>query len=300
MSNTQWNCPICTNLNHENVSKCDICGYSNEQKVTLNQMCFCKKQLKKYKFEDTRVCACCCNLYINSNGMEFYRCMGGQQCEFEQITTEYYEICSKCFNRRETVIDDDKNDFISTKTESIMNIISEETKILTNINQRKQYMSRIYRFWYLLWIAKLNRKELTKYFNDFYDKELQEIKTDIDLKELELSYDIFVNSKNMDTNISQQINEILLEWFGLKKELQFFDEEKKENEQKPVEFEDIQCVNIYKCAVRKRMEFLMNIFKKHFLTKYVYANDAKDTNDTVEYVDIFEHALKGYTAVNLL
>ncbi len=57
----------------------------------------------------------------------------------------------------------------------------------------------------------------------------------------------------MDTTTSKTINEISMKWFGLNQELEFFDEQKKENEQHPVEFEDVKCVNIYTCSVRKRI-----------------------------------------------
>ncbi len=75
-----------------------------------------------------------------------------------------------------------------------------------------------------------------------------------------------------------------MEWYSLQKEQEFLDEENKDNEQQTVEFEDVKCVNIYKCNVRKRMKFLMNVFKQYFLTKYVYNNY---NDDAIEYISSY-------------
>eukprot|EP01084_Bolivina_argentea_P206873 353086_1 len=139
----------------------------------LYKLCFCKKQMKKYQYWSK--CICCCNEY-KKNEMEFYWCGRRTECEYVKISTVDYVICSKCFNKRYDETYNSTNDFISTKTEANIKIISEEIKKLNDIQKRKKYMFRIYTFLYTAWISKLNDDELTQYFNDFYNKALEKIR----------------------------------------------------------------------------------------------------------------------------
>eukprot|EP01084_Bolivina_argentea_P292463 502789_1 len=134
-------------------------SHSYNSNANINQICFCKKQMTKFQYEWS-VCRCCCSVY-NPNEMEFYWCGRGTQCEYVKICAFDYIICKTCFNARYNEIDDNKNDFMTTKTKANMKIISEETKKLNDIQQRKKYMWRIYFYLYQGWIAKLNNNELT-------------------------------------------------------------------------------------------------------------------------------------------
>eukprot|EP01084_Bolivina_argentea_P206872 353083_1 len=140
----------------------------------LYKLCFCKKEMTKYKSK-FGICKCCYKEY-NPNKMEFYWCGRGRECEYNKISTDIFQACSKCFNKIYDETDDNKNDFISIKTKTNIKIISEEIKKLNDIQKRKKYMFRIYTFLYTAWISKLNDDELTQYFNDFYNKALEKIR----------------------------------------------------------------------------------------------------------------------------
>eukprot|EP01084_Bolivina_argentea_P242996 407467_1 len=141
--------------------------------VNINKMCFCKKKLQQTK-STSGSCFCCCNKYKpNKNKMQFYGCPRNKECVYYKISASRYRTCSRCFNREYKRIEDSKNDFLYTKTKANMKIISEEVGKVPAIGQRKKYMYAIYKDLYTWWIAKLNNDELTKDFNDFYDKQLQ-------------------------------------------------------------------------------------------------------------------------------
>eukprot|EP01084_Bolivina_argentea_P228047 385240_1 len=140
--------------------------------------------------------------------------------------------------------------------------------------------------------------------NEEYEVEIRRpMINDFDVRQLELTN--FINNKHTATQKSNTLDEISLQWFHLGQEIEVIE---LESEEYIPEFEDIKCINIYKCGVRKRIKFQMDLFNKHFLSKYVYVNnkDAKDEKDekdnivNVEYIDIFQYSLEGYTVVNLL
>ena len=97
----------------------------SQANVKLNQICFCKKQLKKMKKGTTLkvTCNCCCKEY-DLNEMGFYWCDGADTCKYFQISAISYGHCAKCFNRRCTYVEEDEMDFISFKTKANMKIIS--------------------------------------------------------------------------------------------------------------------------------------------------------------------------------
>eukprot|EP01084_Bolivina_argentea_P257737 434285_1 len=137
--------------------------HSHNSNVNIHQICFCKKPLKKSDAKSGG-CLSCCQMY-SPNETQFFWCDQDQQCDYIKISAqEYYAICSKCFNRRYNGINDIKTDFISIKTKANMKIMSEEMKVLNDIQQRKKYMSGIYTFLYRKWIVK-SLLEVAKFTN---------------------------------------------------------------------------------------------------------------------------------------
>eukprot|EP01084_Bolivina_argentea_P055186 101179_1 len=174
--------------------------------TNINQICFCGKSLKKYQYKWDYPCNCCCKQY-NSNEMEFYDCGPEQECDYWKISTVACMVCEECFNSKDYDLKQNDNDFILNKTKSNMQIISNKMKQLTDIEQRKQYMISIYDNLYDSWIAKLQNQILANQFNEFYEKELEKIKDDVDVHELELNDDIFVSNSNKQFK-SNQLKEI--------------------------------------------------------------------------------------------
>eukprot|EP01084_Bolivina_argentea_P259109 437095_1 len=219
--------------------------------TNINQTCFCGKSLtKRQAIQSKRPCLCCGKQY-NPNEMEFYGCNQRNQCKFQQISAYGYVVCAQCFNSKNYDLGDSGNDFTFNKTKSNMKIISDKLNKLTDIQQRKKCMDEMCFMLYQCWIAKLKNELLTQKFNDFYNEALAKIKNDMDAHELELNDDIFTSNSNKQFDPQQlaEMNKISLEWFGLTQELQV---EEEKTEKKMIEFEDIECPNIYKCVTRKK------------------------------------------------
>eukprot|EP01084_Bolivina_argentea_P061616 112635_1 len=181
----------------------------------MNQTCFCGTSLTKYQYQWDYPC-CCCGKQYNPNEIEFYACFAGAKCKYTQISPAAYVVCAQCFNSKHYDLKDSENDFIVNKTNSNMKIISDKFKTLIDIQQRKKCIDEMYFILYQCWIAKLQNDALTQQFNEFYNKELEKIKSDTDAHELELNDDIFTNNSNKEFDPQQlaEMNKISLEWFG--------------------------------------------------------------------------------------
>eukprot|EP01083_Nonionella_stella_P059374 155337_1 len=92
-------------------------------------------------------------------------------------------------------------------------------------------------------------------------------------------------STKQSTNI--RLKKIAMEWHGLMTE----------NEAKEAEFEDTCSGDLMDCSVCKRVEFVMSLYKKYFLLKYVYK---KKTYLDIEFVDVFLHSLGDYGGIELM
>ena len=137
-------------------------------------------------------------------------------------------------------------------------------------------------------------------FHKMYQSTLQEIVNRIDLDELELNQDIFLNEDSIYGINTKSVNGISLKWQILNAEI--IDSEKKEfnSEFESAQFASYSCHNILKCAATSRIKFIMNLYKDHFLKSYVYDDANCRNNDDAEYADIFMQCLSSYSTISLL
>ena len=145
-------------------------------------------------------------------------------------------------------------------------------------------------------------KEYTKLiesFYSFYNKILASITKNIDTKQLELKESIFPDktASNLNPTLTKVLNQIALEWSTIND--LYHDPS--------VATKDNQCDLVKHCRRSQRIIFIMKIYKTYFLSKYVYpyfdANDAEKItvdNTKPDFIDIFNHALKGYSVIDLL
>ena len=90
------------------------------------------------------------------------------------------------------------------------------------------------------------------------------------------------------------LNSIALEWFTVNDEI-------KANESKTSEFEmNIDLNDLKRIPFVKRLVFISDLFKKHFLQSFVYDKSEQKSNNALEYVTIFQRSLKGYSVLHLL
>eukprot|EP01083_Nonionella_stella_P266579 901611_1 len=92
-------------------------------------------------------------------------------------------------------------------------------------------------------------------------------------------------SSNQSTNI--RLKRIAMGWHSLMTE----------NAAKETELEDTCSGDLRDCSVRKRVHFVMGLYKKYFLLKYVYK---KDPHLDIEFVDVFLHSLGDYDGIQLM
>eukprot|EP01083_Nonionella_stella_P117980 352051_1 len=90
-----------------------------------------------------------------------------------------------------------------------------------------------------------------------------------------------------------ELKRISLKWHILREEQKF----ETEKQEKVSECEDICCNDTTKCRARKRIQLLMGLYKEYFLKRFVYGEDSAHA---VQYIEIFENALDGYTVTCLL
>ena len=153
-------------------------------------------------------------------------------------------------------------------------------------------------------IAKsVGHMEMYKHFTTFYESILSPITTDIDKSQLELDPTIFVYEKKFESSAFSAMMKILhpisLKWITINAT---------DNTLSGAGFEDYDCNLVSKCISSQRIILVMDIYKQYFLSKYVYScsdsdqNESKDDEDNVipEFVDVFNHVLRGYSVVHLL
>ena len=137
-------------------------------------------------------------------------------------------------------------------------------------------------------------------FGLFYEEVISAIPFRIDKKQLELNDDIFINndiSKPNRTLSTQILNQISLKWFTINCD---------DPEIEAVSYDNYECDLVSKCISSQRIKLVMEIYRDYFLSEYVYCDQNKakmyDKQDKTEpqFLDIFNHALRKYSAINLL
>eukprot|EP01083_Nonionella_stella_P069652 185793_1 len=251
----------------------------------VNQMCYCMKPLKKTAAKNR--CECCCKEYPQED-VSFYGCDAGDECTYYQISKRWYYVCSVCFHSKREDLghnehkenEDNGRIFRLQKVKATLNIMKER---LNDETRKAKHLDSIRWFMYTCFIRKLNDDQLEEEFNAFYEEQLALHAKEIDLKELELKEDMMPSDKQ-STNI--RLKRIAMEWHSLMTE----------NAAKEAEFEDTCSGDLTDCSVRKRVQFVMGLFKKYFLFKYVYK---KKTHLDIEFVDVFLHSLGDYDGIQL-
>ena len=126
-------------------------------------------------------------------------------------------------------------------------------------------------------------------FTNLYEKELEEIRKAIDFEELGLNGHPFVH-QDSDQNLTKKekhlLTDVALRWSALTEEVKAWD------------YGQNGCRAMAECAAMKRMDFVMSLYRKHFLSVHVYGD--KDEDGSTDYLSIFLNALKGYDSVFLL
>eukprot|EP01083_Nonionella_stella_P055402 146159_1 len=292
-----WKCLFCDLLNEPHSPDCSQCKRANTALVNINQICLCGRKVIQYS-EPWRQCYSCCKvLEAKENG--YYDC-SQQECTYRQMTGDCFKVCSACYENVKSSSIDSKHSFLFCKVVSMMNRIQKETKQYKDNDERRRRMDWVFVLISQRCIAKLSTflneseyKEIQEIFNTFYGAAMDKIKHSIDSTQLGLSSGVFVNEKNMKRNQWLKMSQLSLKWQMLADEHKY----EKEKEEKVSQFEDLYCSDFVKCQIRKRVQFVMSLYKDHFLKQFVYGeDDAKG----MQYIEIFENALDGYTATDLL
>eukprot|EP01083_Nonionella_stella_P010182 29098_1 len=251
---------------------------NKSQELSVNQICYCLQPLKEMR-ERMELCDCCCTEYPKED-VSFYYCGTHSQCTYYQMTSRRYFVCSACFHTRDD-LESTPNDFRLNKIKATIKIMK---KRLKHERLRGKHLYWIRWIMYDFFIRPLNDEKLESEFVTFYESQLGSLAKEIDLKELELKGQMIPNTTRT-TNVS--LKRIAIEWHALMTE----------NEVKEPEFEDACRGNLLDCPVRKRVQFIMELYKAYFLVKYAYK---KEKHLDVEFVDVFMHSLDGYDVITLI
>eukprot|EP01084_Bolivina_argentea_P069067 125721_1 len=163
----------------------------NKQSNNINKICFCGKQMEQYPmYLNEWACYCCCKI---KHDKIYYRCVTPEQCEYYIFVGGIYQICDECFNILD--IDDYKENLKVKKIKSIGKVINKQMKLCKNNKQQRAYLVHVYKIMYTGSIGKLNDEILSNIFNEFYNKCLESIKNKINMNELELHKNLFINEK---------------------------------------------------------------------------------------------------------
>eukprot|EP01083_Nonionella_stella_P142324 440151_1 len=195
-----------------------------------------------------------------------------------------------------------KHNFLFHKVASMIDQINKEAKQCKDNNERRRYMHFVYTVLYKGCIAKLSKfmndneyKEVQHIFHTFYGEVMDEIKQNIDSKQLGLASDMIGNQKATTRKKWMKMDTISLKWQMLVNEHNY-DCEKDQNMYRF----DMCCSDITKCQTLKTIHYIMALYKDHFLKRFVYSEDDGDESRDIHYIDVFQAGLDGYTATDLL
>eukprot|EP01083_Nonionella_stella_P279658 951303_1 len=289
-----WKCLFCTSLNESTATACAQCERAHTAAVNINQICLCGRNLIEIPVALTQCFSCCKITEQKANG---YCGCSARDCTFIQMAQQGFRCCSTCYGSVNSTSIDSKHSFLFSKMASIIQQTQKETKQCTDNDERRRYMDCVHTLLSQNTIAKLQGfmneseyKEMCNIFDAFYGEVMDQIRQNIDSKELGLSSDIFVNKKNMNQNLWRQLSQTSMQWQLLADEHKY----EKEKDEKVSEFDgDVCCGDPTKCQIRKRIQLVMHFYKKHFFKRFVYGDEDADE---VQYIELFENALNGYSA----
>ena len=187
---------------------------------------------------------------------------------------------------------------------------------LTDIDETRRYFCNVYEQLYTFWIAKgslnnmfykklvqlnvhkftanalgnidreetkensISRQEYMKQkFDIFYHKHLKRIRKEIDIKHLQ-SLDLAFNEQKKTSKVNEDdfISSLSVAWkyIGLK------DENKENNDY------DLECLLSKKdCLFCQRIIFILKLFNKLFINKYIHLDINNNNDNKYEFIDIF-------------
>eukprot|EP01083_Nonionella_stella_P183689 664513_1 len=192
----EWKCLFCNVLNETDTTTCPQCTKANPAVVNINQICFCGQKLIENSWGWDK-CMCCCRVL---NNQETHYVCKANPCTFKEMTGyHFFSVCGKCTESINITRVDSKHSFVFCKMVSLMTQIKKETKGLKDNDERRRYMFWVYFILYNQVIGILSgsmneseRKEIQDMFDAFYGGVMDEIKQNIDSKELALASHIFV------------------------------------------------------------------------------------------------------------
>eukprot|EP01083_Nonionella_stella_P081000 222853_1 len=287
----KWQCLFCKVWNESNTTTCSQCTKANTDVVNINRICLCGRKVAKYPKARSKCMSC---FKVTEKKETTYYYCSAKQCTFRNIEGSSFAVCNACYESTNNSTIDSNHSFLFCKLVSFLDQIKKEAQSQNN-DERRRYMFRVYDKLNSRYIAKLQNvmnesecKEIQRVFNAFYGGIMDEIKRDIDCTALGLSHDIFANKMNLKRKEWVKMNKISLKWHMLVEE---------HKEHSGSECVDVRCNDINKCGTRKRVQFVMGFYKDYFLKRFVYGEDSADD---MQYIQIFQSALDGYTATDLL
>eukprot|EP01083_Nonionella_stella_P159791 521682_1 len=197
----KWACLFCNFANESNAIRCSKCTKANTRSVNINQICLCGREVIKCPHAKTQCMSCC--KAKDKKEKTYYYC-NAKQCTYREVQGRCFVICNACYENINSSTMDSKHSFLFCKLASLVERIKKETNQCHNNDERRRYMFWVYRILYTQCIAKLSEMmseseytEIQDMFNAFYGQTMDQIKQNIDSKELGLASHIFVNKKKM-------------------------------------------------------------------------------------------------------
>ena len=132
--------------------------------------------------------------------------------------------------------------------------------------------------------------EMAERFNEFYQSTLKRLQIKLDRQELELDENSLFNEEQKMSMMDEEwkiFQESRLKWNGLRE---------RHGGEFVVILKDTECGDIMECRAFQRLDFVMNLFRDHFLKKLVYENGV-DEEETIHFLNILEHSLPDYGPV---
>eukprot|EP01083_Nonionella_stella_P017669 49486_1 len=193
----KWKCLFCDLVNESHTTACAHCEKPNTAVVNINQICLCGRRVSEYPF-DWDQCRSCCKV-IETKQKGYYRCTA-EQCIYTDMRGLNFMVCNDCYESEHRSKIESKHNFLFHKVASMIDQINKEAKQCKDNNERRRYMHFVYTVLYKGCIAKLSKfmndneyKEVQHIFHTFYGEVMDEIKQNIDSKQLGLASDMIGN-----------------------------------------------------------------------------------------------------------
>ena len=272
-------------------------------------------KITKTKTKQTNFRCQCCFKFTNCY---YYKC-DNIKCKYQRISRNNYIICSNCYDyNNDDNYDDDIKSTISVMINKIklsMNIINNEvyqqiSKLSKNssiIESIKIYMNDVNRYFYIYWILMLKNNTdfgttneyqiILNNYHKFYDDILIKISNIIDQIELNINENIIIDKVPaiLKTDFENELNSISLQFHVLSEIVQ--------DNYKDIDkiFDQYVCDVNEKCISSERIKFIIDLYQKYFIQKYIIIKDINNnSDDEIQYVDIFMNGLNGYSIIDLL